>query len=249
MWPTCTGVLFPRVGLAWALELGLGAWSHGPCGPEVPWSRGPGPLVPLVPGPWSPTLWAVKLEYGIGLGHDVFHRCGSFWCGLLRCGSGPLVLWSPGPLVPWSLRPAGLWLRLSEGCEYCKKQHLVAIRIHHRGATRYTCSDRRPWFANGGSPPAISYCKHDAQKQHIHRLKKPVCPDLCPCFSNGGGAAPTPTLRHYVQVRKELCVGIFVQTENSYHTCTRTVCSHHRFLKHSFASSYMLLYAWSTSVI
>ena len=74
------------------------------------------------------------------LGHGFF-CIGVAHSGLARCGSGPLVLWSPGPLVPlplvlWSSGPlgplvswsAGLWLRLLEGYEYGKKQHLELLK-------------------------------------------------------------------------------------------------------------------------
>ena len=49
-WVPC---FFPKVGLAWALELGLVPWSFGPVdpGPPVPWSRGPRPS--RLFGPWS----------------------------------------------------------------------------------------------------------------------------------------------------------------------------------------------------
>ena len=62
---------FPRVGSAWALELGLAPWSCGPWVPWTPWGSGPlilwspGPLVPWSPGPlvsWSAGLWLRLLE-------------------------------------------------------------------------------------------------------------------------------------------------------------------------------------------
>ena len=60
------------------------------------------------------------------LGFEGFGGQGFFFIGVAHSGvacplvpwsSGPL-LWSPVPLASWS---AGLWLRLLEGYEYCKK--------------------------------------------------------------------------------------------------------------------------------
>ena len=68
---------FPRVGSAWALELGLVPWSFGPVDPALsPWCSGPlilwspGPLVPWSSGPL--VLWSLgPLVFGCG-------SCGAF---------------------------------------------------------------------------------------------------------------------------------------------------------------------------
>ena len=100
------GFFFPRVGSAWALELGLAPWSRGPV---VFWSRRPcsEPLVLWPPNPLVP--WS---------------------CGPLVLWSP--VLRSPGPLVSWS---AGLWLRLLEGYESCEKLARSSMCSFWKGGT------------------------------------------------------------------------------------------------------------------
>ena len=150
-----------------------------------------------------------------------------------------------------TLAPLGKSKHTVADNSYLVKQTHRKIHCSTKGARRCTCSDHSPCFAfwRGFAPPNPPYFVMQARSnktahQRINGCKKFVSCDLCPWFSNAGGCAPPnppailqcKCVARQIQFCKKLRVDICYLYKNA----------HHRFLKPSFASSYMILFVLGT---